>query len=88
MSNIFPVDFGCKCNVPECMCGAEERPLRAYISNSASTPMTPEQRDWCLQEIEHVEGYRKSDYINESDANLARGVLSAWTDFARDKGLL
>jgi hypothetical protein len=50
--------------------------------------MTPIQRDACLEEIAHVEGYDRADYAHVDDRDLARGVLSAWTDFCRDKGLL
>jgi hypothetical protein len=50
--------------------------------------MTAEQRDWCLNEIASVEGYSRSDFEGECDGGLARGVLDAWRDYCRDKGLL
>ena len=50
--------------------------------------MTIEQRNECLDEIDRVEGYDRSDYENEDDARLAGSVLFAWADYARDKGLL
>jgi hypothetical protein len=50
--------------------------------------MTPEQREWCLNEIGQIEGYERDEHIPDSDADLARTVLHAWTDYCRDKGLL
>lgn len=72
-----------------CRCGYEERVLRAYSRKDQSLPeMTKDQRDWCLSEIGKVESYDWRDYEFADDAMLASGVLSAWTDFCRDKGLL
>ena len=51
-------------------------------------PMSPAEREGCLQEIAKVEGYERKHYETATDQMLARGVLSAWTDAARDKGLL
>lgn len=50
-------------------------------------PMTPEQREWCLSEIDQVEGYERADHEASSDEALADAVLAAWTDFCRDKGM-
>lgn len=73
----------------QCECPDAERALRAWTGQSPLVPaMTPEQREWCLSEIDSVEGYRRSDYESDTDAHVARGVLDAWTDFCRDKGLL
>lgn len=71
-----------------CVCGETERALRAYITKQPMPAMTPAQRAWCLSEIDLVEGYDRKDYEQETDAGVARGVLNAWTDFCRDKGLL
>ena len=72
-----------------CVCSIDERVLRAYSrSDILLETMTPEQRDWCLSEIESVEGYDRADYESSDDADLARGVLDAWQDYCRDKGLL
>ena len=72
-----------------CSCMREERMLHAYSGGYGNLPpMTAEERNWCLDEIESVEGYRRQDYEASSDAGLARGVLCAWTDFCRDKGQL
>lgn len=49
--------------------------------------MTPEQREWCLSEIDNVEGYERSNYATLPDDLLANGVLCAWMDYCRDKGL-
>jgi len=72
-----------------CACGAEERVLRGYIrADPELAPMSPVQRAWCLLEISSVEGYERKDYETASDSHLASGVLSAWLDFCRDKGML
>jgi hypothetical protein len=82
-------DFAPCCQGPEagvCACGFQERALRAVIAGEYR-PMSQPERDWCKQEIAHVEGYSESD-AEGSDADVARTVLHAWTDYARDKGLL
>ncbi len=72
-----------------CACGGRERVLRAYIVKLPGLPpMTAEQREWCLSEIDSVEGWRRTDHLADTDADLARCVLAAWTDYCRDKGLL
>ena len=85
----LPLDWCCSSSdLKQCVCGPEERVLRAYASRANLPAMTSEQRQYCLAEIASVEGYRRADYEAEEDADLARSVLSAWTDFCRDKGLL
>ena len=71
-----------------CACPTEERALRAWKDSKPMPPMTSEQRDWCLNEIGQIEGYRREDHEQEADPDLARVVLNAWTDYCRDKGLL
>lgn len=72
-----------------CACGDQEKILRAYKRREFGLPpMTPPQREWCLDEIGSVEGYTRSEWIDMDDDLLASGVLSAWTDYCRDKGLL
>lgn len=70
-----------------CACLPLERALRGWIRRDLP-PMTPEQREACLSEIDRVEGHSRDHYQGADDATLASGVLSAWTDFCRDKGLL
>jgi hypothetical protein len=50
--------------------------------------MTDLEREWCLTEIESVEGYRREDFVDSDDSALAHGVLNAWKDYCRDMGLL
>lgn len=88
-----PKLVGCVCfgaeYVGSCICNPTEMALRAWSSPSWKlAPMTPAQREWCLQEIDGVEGYKRADYEPLTDAELARGVLDAWRDYCRDKGLL
>jgi hypothetical protein len=78
----------CCMSAHECVCGTEERALRAFIRGQTPAPMTPSQREWCLAEIERVEGWQRADYADADDAMLARGVIAAWTDYCRDKGLI
>lgn len=83
---------GCPCNYePHCLCVPAERVLRLYaFANKQTTmsPMTSEMREECLIEIDRVEGYSRKDYESSSDAHLANGVLHAWVDYCRDKGLI
>lgn len=75
--------------MPEsCMCGPAERALRAVIDGTYATSLTDDQRAWCLDEITKVEGYTREEYAGSTDTELARGVLGAWRDYCRDKGLL
>jgi hypothetical protein len=72
-----------------CVCGAEERVLRAYAGGIQTLPqMTEEQKKWCLDEIGQVEGYERREHLTDSDIDLANTVLRAWVDYCRDKGLL
>ena len=72
-----------------CVCGPQERVLRAYIdSEPGLQAMTPEQRIWCLLEIDQIEGHDRKDHEADSDPQLARSVLSAWMDYCRDKGMI
>lgn len=83
------VDVPCCMSGGSCVCSKDERVLRGYMRNLADIhPMTAKQREWCLDQIDGVEGYRREDYETVSDALLANGVLDAWMDYCRDKGLL
>ncbi len=69
-----------------CVCGVTERVLRAYASLRCTVPMTADQRAWCIDQVRQVEGQSASNY--DMDEELARMVLAAWLDYARDKGAL
>lgn len=71
-----------------CVCGETEKALRGWLNGRIVTPMTPEQREWCYNEIECVEAHDREDYGSGTDKELAMGVLSAWQDYCQDKGLL
>lgn len=84
-------DAACRCfdldtEMVDCMCGDSERVLRAI--QRGEIRLTDNQREWCKAEIDKVEGYSRDEYALADDLTLALGVLSAWTDYARDKGLL
>jgi hypothetical protein len=69
-----------------CMCRPAERALRHVIRTHGR--MNGDQREWCLREIDRVEGHGRHDFIGADDATVAGGVFSAWTDYCRDKGLI
>jgi len=71
-----------------CVCGPMERALRGWSASRAPSPMSAEQREACLDEIGRVEGYERATHEGDDDTQLANTVLSAWTDYCRDKGLL
>ncbi|MDR6397966.1 hypothetical protein ACTOWA_00320 [Herbaspirillum seropedicae] len=75
--------------IESCVCGvdSDERALRAYNQGIDLPPMTATQREFCLKEISAVEGYDRADYTDATDGQLANGVLCAWMDSARDKGM-
>lgn len=69
-----------------CMCPAGERALRRLTTGRGV--MTDAQREWCFAEIDKVEGFSRADFEGLEDKYVAGGVLNAWTDYCRDKGLL
>lgn len=71
-----------------CVCTDMERAVRAWSGGADMPAMTAEQRTHCLDEIGRVEGYVRGEYESLADRDVASGVLSAWTDYCRDKGLL
>lgn len=92
MSKVFG-DLWVPCCQPDaeegCVCGSDERILRAYADRLPSLPpMTKEQRNWCLDEIGGVEGYNRFEYEEYPDHDLAYVVLRAWVDYCRDNGML
>lgn len=72
-----------------CACakaGGAERVLRFVMA--ADGRLSSGQRDWCLSEIDQIEGWKRADHEKDSDADLARATIDAWTDYCRDKGLM
>ncbi len=75
----------------DCLCGDQERALRHITGGTwPHGPMTPEQRQWCIEEADRAaEGALKASELDLlPDADLARSVLFAWADYARSQGLL
>ncbi len=70
-----------------CVCGSEERALRA-IAAGRGPDLTDEQREWCLSEIGSIEGYRRDEHEGDNSVVLANVTIRAWADYCRDKGLL
>lgn len=87
-----PLSVPCTCEgLPEQMCvcaaaGGAEKCLRYVMA--VDGVLSTEQREWCLNEIDHIEGHSRADHEADSHADLARATLDAWTDYARDQGLL
>lgn len=82
-------NLGCQCGFKDyCICSPAERALRAWAYNDYKEIMNQEQRNWCLGQINKVEGYDALSCAGLSDKWLAWEVLRAWTDYCRDKGLM
>lgn len=71
-----------------CICSDVECAIRAWANGNMSIPMNAIQRNYCLNEIDSVEGYSRKEYETATDRQVANAVLSAWVDYCRDKGLL
>jgi hypothetical protein len=84
--------IGCVCLPGEdlCCCPNGEQVLRAYayVEDTSLPLMNMDQHAWCVAQIESVEGHSADGHEPLTDRDLASGVLEAWADFARDKGLL
>ena len=91
----------CRCfpDFPDmCACADGEVALRHYSSQPGSPdpgaetvpPMTPDQQNWCLDEIGlgSEYGLERSEYEQKPDRDLAKGVINVWAEFCRDKGLI
>lgn len=82
-----PANCVCFPDDPEfCACTHQERGMRAVLRGAG--PISEAEREWCLTEIDRVEGHSRADYDGADAALLVRGVFGAWTDYCRDKGLL
>lgn len=73
-------------SLSHCVCCDVERTVRWFCTGKKM--MTELQRQECIEEICRVEGYSLEDCEGASSQRLARLVLAAWTDYARDKGTL
>lgn len=86
---VVPGTEGVDPDLPDATKGElNEDELFAFANDRTGRPMNVHEREWCLQEIAKVEGYNRADYEQSDNKQLARGVLSAWVDFCRDKGTL
>jgi hypothetical protein len=85
---------GCVCFPDEpdcCACPDGEAVLGAFSRDDCPlklAPMTIDQRAWCIEQIESLEGHKADAQEAIDDSELAAMVLVAWADYARDKGLL
>jgi len=91
MSKIFSNIKNAPCcqgpNSTVCICGAEERIIRAYILGEVTEPMTASQRMWCIDEAVYAgEGlYGREELSVMPDKELAGCVLTAWIEYANSK---
>lgn len=69
----------------QCRCGPTEIQLRCWQAEVPGPKMTAEQRAWCKDQVQDIEG---GDWPGNdaTDALVAGAVLDAWRTFARDKG--
>lgn len=73
-----------------CVCGPDERVLRAYDRGEVGLPpMTAEEREWCLEEADRAgEGaFPREEAEQFSDKDLANWVLRAWREFVQSNCL-
>lgn len=73
-----------------CVCGPDERFLRHLARGWSDYVMTTEQKTWCAAEIRACgDATHQPDHFDDyDDQDMAKAVLSAWSDYARDKGLI
>lgn len=74
-----------------CVCDPAERYLRHLASGrNGDRIMTEEQKAWCVAEIRACgDATNQPDHFDDyDDRAMAMSVLSAWSDYARDKGLI
>lgn len=69
-----PVDTG------YCVCTRDESTLRRYAAGETLRAMTPDERQWCIDEADRAgEGFYKSAELSAmDDQELAGAVLNAW----------
>ncbi len=79
-----------KTALPKESAALTKKALRGWADGRIVTPMSTLQRVWCIQEIRHCGDatHQPDDFSGYSDMSLASAVLSAWRDFARDKGAM
>lgn len=78
-------DLPCQCFAGQenCVCGREEKILRAYSRGTSLRLMTPAERYWCVREADKAgEGaYNAAWLAGLDDQELARVVLQAWKEY-------
>lgn len=85
------VEVGCcSGDTTACVCGIEERVIRAYSEGRYAVPMTAEQREFCIWEADKCgEGmYSREELQGYSDQALASAVLDAWDAYCKSQGLI
>lgn len=91
--NIFPgVKSECKClyrgeKMYKCLCEPDERIIRNYCDGSIVTPMTEEQRAWCVSTADWAgEGhYNRLELEAMNDRDLAKALMNAWYMYAQSQ---
>ena len=56
----------------------DDKTLQKYANRQMLTPMTPEQREWCLREASADKnyGFKREHFVSDSDKVLAYHVLN------------
>jgi len=90
--DMFLEQTPCCSNVtPECygQCTADERMIRRIIAGDHTDPLTPEQRQYLIEEADRAgEGaYPAEEAKDLTDAELAKWTLNAWADYVRSNCL-
>jgi len=88
VSPLDTIAAACACDHKPCICPTTTRVLQFVMSSPPGAYFTEEQRKWCLKEIGFFELHRAERYVGHDDTVLARGVMEAWRDYAREQGLL
>lgn len=80
----------CLCLAPlqsemQCVCTPAERAMRNWAYNEHASPMTLEQRAWCVEQVRRYGDaiHGTTNFDGEPDELLARAVLCAWRHAAR-----
>lgn len=83
----------CSNKFPECEnyipCTANERMIRRILAGDYKEPLTPEQREWLIEEADRSgEGaYPREEGAKLSDIDLAKWTLNAWSDYVKSNCL-
>lgn len=76
-----------KSGLTHCVCGESEKALRGWMNGRITNPMTPEQREWCYQEIDAVEAHDRDDYLKRNRLRAGNGCLKCMAILLSRQGI-